>query len=101
MVEGMTDCTLDFDFCEHYIYEKQIRVRFSSRATRARKIIELIHTDVFGPVPIPSLGKICSCSYSIIRKNKHQFHILEKHHLLLPYSLMFYSLFLLHHFFED
>ena len=33
MVEGMTNCTLDFDFCEHYIYEKQIRVRFSSHAT--------------------------------------------------------------------
>ena len=23
MVEGMTDCTLDFDFCEHFIYGKQ------------------------------------------------------------------------------
>jgi hypothetical protein len=23
MVEGMYNCTLDFDFCEHYIYGKQ------------------------------------------------------------------------------
>jgi hypothetical protein len=36
MVEGMSNCTLDFDFCEHCI---------------------LIHIDVFGPVPVPSLGK--------------------------------------------
>ena len=26
MVEGMTDYTLDFDFCEHFIYGKQNRV---------------------------------------------------------------------------
>ena len=57
MVEGITDCTLDFYFCEHCIYEKQNQVRFASGATRAKGILELIHTDVFGPIPIPSLGK--------------------------------------------
>jgi hypothetical protein len=57
MVEGMSNCTLDFDFCEHCIYGKQNRVRFPSGATRAKGILELIHSDVFGPVPIPSLGK--------------------------------------------
>ena len=35
MVEGMTNCTLDFDFCEHCIYGKQNQVRFASGATRA------------------------------------------------------------------
>jgi hypothetical protein len=49
MVEGMSNCTLDFDLCD--------RVRFSSGATRAKGILELIHSDVFGPVPVPSLGK--------------------------------------------
>ena len=53
----MTDCTLDFDFCEHCIYGKQNRVRFASGATRAKGILELIHIDVFGLVPVPSLGK--------------------------------------------
>ena len=57
MVEGMTDCTLDFDFCEQCIYGKQNRVRFASGATRERGILELIHSDVFEHVPIPSLGK--------------------------------------------
>jgi hypothetical protein len=57
MVEGMSNCTLDFDFCENCIYGKHNRVRFPSGATRAKGILELIHSDVFGPVPVPSLGK--------------------------------------------
>jgi hypothetical protein len=57
MVEGMANCTLDFDFCENCIYGKQSQVRFTSGATRAKGILELIHSDVFGPVPVPSLGK--------------------------------------------
>ena len=46
-----------FDFCENCIYGKQNRVRFRSGATRAKGILELIHNDVFEPVPVPSLGK--------------------------------------------
>jgi hypothetical protein len=57
VVEGMYNCTLEFDFCEHFIYGKHNRVRFPAGATRAKGILELIHGDVFGPVPVPSLGK--------------------------------------------
>jgi hypothetical protein len=57
MVEGMSNCTLDFDLCEHCIYGKHNRVRFPSGATRAKGILELIHSDVLGPVPVLSLGK--------------------------------------------
>jgi len=57
MVEGMSNCTLYFDFCEHCIYGKHNRVRFPSGATREKGIVELIHSDVFGPVLVPSLGK--------------------------------------------
>jgi hypothetical protein len=57
MVEGMSNCTLDFDFCEHCIYGKHNRVRFSSGATRPKGILELIRSDVFRPVHVPSLGK--------------------------------------------
>ena len=53
----MYKCSLDFDSCEHCIYGKQNRVRYSSGAIREKGILELIHRDVFGPVPIPSLGK--------------------------------------------
>jgi hypothetical protein len=57
MVEGMSNCSLDFDFCEHCLYGKQNRVRFPSGATRAEGILHLVHSDVFGPVSVPSLGK--------------------------------------------
>ena len=57
MVKGMIGCTLDFDLCKHCIYGKQIRVRFASGAIRAKGILELIHSEVFGPVIITSLGK--------------------------------------------
>ena len=30
---------------------------FPSGAKRAKKILELVHSDVFGPVLVPSLGK--------------------------------------------
>ena len=56
MVESMTDCSLDFNFFEHCIYGKHNRVRFAYGATRANGILELIHSDVFGPMSIPSLG---------------------------------------------
>jgi hypothetical protein len=56
MVEGFPECGLEVDFCEHCIYGKQSRVRFPSGATRENGILELVHSDVFGPVTVPSLG---------------------------------------------
>jgi transposase InsO family protein len=57
MVEGMSNCSLDFDFCEHCVYGKKNRVRFPYGATRAEGILQLVHNDVFGPVSVPLLGK--------------------------------------------
>ena len=57
MVEGMSNCSLDFDFCEHCAYGKHNWVRFSSGAMRAEGILQLVHSDAFGPVSVPSLGK--------------------------------------------
>lgn len=57
MVEGMSNCSLDFDFCEHCLYGKYNLVRFSSDATRAEGILQLVHSDVFDPMLVPSLGK--------------------------------------------
>jgi hypothetical protein len=31
-------------------------VRFPSRKTREKRILELVHSDVVGPVLVPSLG---------------------------------------------
>jgi hypothetical protein len=57
MAEGMFNCSLDFDLCEHCVHGKQNRVRFPSAATRAKGILQLVHSDVFGLVSAPSLGK--------------------------------------------
>ena len=56
MVEGMSNFSLDFDFCEHYVYGKQNQVSFPSFAKRVNKILEVVHNDLFGPVSVPSLG---------------------------------------------
>ena len=57
MVEGMSNSSLDFDFCENCVYGKQNRVSFPSGGKRTKQILELVHSDVFGPVKVPSLGK--------------------------------------------
>jgi hypothetical protein len=57
MVEGMSNFSLDFDFCEHFIYGKKNQVIFPSIAMRAEGVLQLVHTDVFGPMSVPSLGK--------------------------------------------
>ena len=55
MVEGMYNFSLDFDFCEHCVYGEHNRLSFPSHAKRVNKILELVHSDVFGPVLVPSL----------------------------------------------
>ena len=44
------------EFCEHCIYGKQSHVRFASGTIRENEILELVHSDLFGPVTVPSLG---------------------------------------------
>ena len=53
----MSNSSLDFDFYENCVYGKQNRVSFLSRGKRAKHISELVHSDVFGPVKVTSLGK--------------------------------------------
>ena len=53
----MSNSSLDFVFCEHCVYGKKNRVSFPSSAKRENKILELVHSDVFGSVSVPSLGK--------------------------------------------
>jgi len=57
MVEGMSNSTLDFKFCEHYVHWKQNQVSFPFGTKRAKGILEHMHSDVFGLVSIPSLSK--------------------------------------------
>jgi hypothetical protein len=57
IIEGMSNCSLNFYFCEHCLYGKHNRVRFPSGAMRVERILQLVHNDVFGPMSVPSLGK--------------------------------------------
>ena len=57
MVEGMSNSSLDFDLCENCVYGKQNWVSFPSDSNTAKHILELVHSDVFGPMKLPSLGK--------------------------------------------
>ena len=56
MVEGMSNRNSYFDFCEHCLNGKKNLVKFPAGATREKYILELIHSDVFGPIHVPSLG---------------------------------------------
>ena len=47
----------NLDLCEHCIYGRQRRVSFLRGCHEKNKnVLELIHSDVFGPVNIKSLG---------------------------------------------
>ena len=53
----MCNFSLYFDFYEHCVYGKQNRVSSPSSAKRMKGILYLVHSDVFGLVLVPSLGK--------------------------------------------
>jgi transposase InsO family protein len=57
LVDGLNDCALEFDFCEHCIYGKQNHVQFYSSSHKSSRLLDLIHSDVFGPVKVPSISK--------------------------------------------
>jgi len=56
MVEGISNFSLDFNFSENFVYGKQNHVSFPSDGNREKHILELVHSDVFGPMSVPSLG---------------------------------------------
>ena len=53
IIEGHPNFSIEVNFCEHCVYGKQNHVRFPSGPTRTKGIMELIHSDVFGPVLVP------------------------------------------------
>uniref|UniRef100_UPI004040373B hypothetical protein n=1 Tax=Areca yellow leaf disease phytoplasma TaxID=927614 RepID=UPI004040373B len=44
------------DLCEPCIYGKQHRVKFASGTKQSEDVLELIHSDVWGPAPVLSRG---------------------------------------------
>jgi hypothetical protein len=47
---------IEVNFFEHCIYGKQKWVRFPFGVTREKGILELVHSDVFGNITVPSFG---------------------------------------------
>lgn len=57
MVNGMEQITVDTDtkFCEDCVYDKQAKSSFPrNKQTRSHRLLELIHTDVCGPMSQPA-----------------------------------------------
>lgn len=50
IVKGLSANYLKFYFYKHCIYGKQNHIKFPSGATRAKGILELVHSDIFGLV---------------------------------------------------
>jgi len=44
------------DFCDHCVFGKQKRVSFSKAKYRTQGILDYIHSDLWGPSKVPSLG---------------------------------------------
>src|SRR5579871_5530464 len=42
--------------CDHYLYGGQHRIPSNYQASRATKVLELIHTDICGPMKTTSIG---------------------------------------------
>jgi hypothetical protein len=57
LVDGLNDCALEFDFCEHCIYGKHNHVQFYSSSHKSSGLLDLIHSDVFGLVKVPLISK--------------------------------------------
>ena len=44
------------DFCEHCVYGKQCRVKFSTAVHRTKGTVDYIHSNLLGPSPVVSKG---------------------------------------------
>lgn len=67
MVEGISNLSLDFYFCEHFLYGKHHQVRFSFSATREKETLQLVHNFLFGSMIIQSPGNfVCYVSFVVV-----------------------------------
>ncbi|MCO5579080.1 hypothetical protein L7F22_032932 [Adiantum nelumboides] len=55
MVKGMTLSLSNIDLCEACIFGKMTCTKFPRSRTKTSKVLELVHSDVFRTLPVPSL----------------------------------------------
>ena len=76
-IEGLNNCNLEFDFYENCVYGKQNRVQFYSSSHKSFDVLDLIHSDVFGPVKVPSISKSIYSIYFIDDYSRRTVEIME------------------------
>ncbi|KAG8480135.1 hypothetical protein CXB51_024911 [Gossypium anomalum] len=54
LLKGVNSCKLEF--CEHCVLGKQTRVKFGSTIHNTKGILDYVHSDVWGPTKVASLG---------------------------------------------
>ena len=54
LLKGVIPCKLEF--CEHCVKGKQIRVKFGTSIHNTKGILDYVHSDVWGPSKMASLG---------------------------------------------
>ncbi|KAG8480145.1 hypothetical protein CXB51_024902 [Gossypium anomalum] len=54
LLKGVNSCKLEF--CEHFVLGKETRVKFSSAIYNRERILDYVHSDVWGPTKVASLG---------------------------------------------
>ncbi|KAG8481643.1 hypothetical protein CXB51_026501 [Gossypium anomalum] len=54
LLDGQRICKLNF--CEHYVFGKQKRVRFTRGIHNTKRTLEYIQSDLWGPSRVPSRG---------------------------------------------
>ena len=54
LLKGLKNCKLGF--CENCVFGKQKRVKFNTGKHNSKGILEYVHSDVWGPAPVNSLG---------------------------------------------
>ena len=54
LLKGAGTCKLEF--CEHYVIGKNTKVKFGTASHCTKRILNYVHTDVWGPIKTASIG---------------------------------------------
>ena len=54
LLKGIKTCKLDF--CKYYVFGKKNKVQFKTTTHKTEEVLDYVHTDVWGPVRVASLG---------------------------------------------
>ncbi|KAG8483146.1 hypothetical protein CXB51_022101 [Gossypium anomalum] len=89
LFDGQGICKLKF--CEHCVFGKQKRVRFTRGIHNMKGMLEYIHSDLWGPSRVPSRDnglEFCSDEFNRLCKSKGIVRHLTVHHTLQQNSVI-------------